>query len=112
APCFTSATPTTLIVAAVSSTSGATTEMPAWLIDTIDAPDWIRTPPAGPGRSLITTIFCPAVWRTMLGLTGSPALAIAGTSAADPQRQPTQIGKLGSPCSNSTHTPAPIGGTR
>src|SRR4051794_23698873 len=48
----------------------------------------------------------------MLGDTGRPARASVGMSDAAPQRQPTHTGKFGSPCSNSTHTPAPIGGTR
>ena len=32
-------------------------------------------PPAGPGTSLMTTAFCSAVWKTMLGLSGFPASA-------------------------------------
>src|SRR6185436_8027155 len=47
----------------------------------------------------------------MLGSAGFPALAARGISDCKPHRQPTQIGRSGSPCSNSTHTPAPIGGT-
>ena len=47
----------------------------------------------------------------MLGDSGRPRWASGGTSDAPPQRQPTQIGYVGSPCSNSTQTPAPIGGT-
>src|SRR5262245_2120305 len=69
-------------------------------------------PPVGPGRSLMTIEFCPAVCSTKSGETGSPANARGGTSDGDPQRQPTQTGRAGSPCSNSTHTPAPKGGTR
>src|SRR6266540_6654824 len=48
----------------------------------------------------------------MLGSAGLPACAAKGTSDGRPHRQPTQTGRSGSPCSNSTHTPAPIGGTR
>src|SRR4051794_8752021 len=46
----------------------------------------------------------------MLGEIGSPNLTIGGISDGAPQRQPAQIGRSGSPCSNSTQTPAPIGG--
>ena len=67
-------------------------------------------PPSGPGRSLIARVFWPSVCRTMLGETGSPAIASGGMPAR-PKRQPDQIGKFGSPCSNSTQTPDPIGGT-
>src|SRR5215472_10737855 len=47
----------------------------------------------------------------MLGETGSPSFASGGTSAVVPHLHPDQIGFSGSPCSNSTHTPAPMGGT-
>src|SRR5487761_2375102 len=47
----------------------------------------------------------------MFGSAGLPASASVGVSPT-PNRQPLQIGFPGSPCSNSTHTPAPIGGTK
>ncbi len=68
-------------------------------------------PPVGPGTSLMTMPFWSGVCRVMPNKAGGTACARAGTSAAEPQKQPVQIGKSGSPCSNSTHTPAPIGGT-
>ena len=43
-------------------------------------------------------------------IAGFPSLAIVGISDRAPQRHPTQIGRSGSPCSNSTQTSAPIGG--
>src|SRR4051812_39387596 len=49
---------------------------------------------------------------TILGSAGFPPSAASGTSEGSPQRQPVQTGRSGSPCSNSTHTPAPIGGTK
>ncbi|MNG30358.1 hypothetical protein D3C84_1159640 [compost metagenome] len=51
-----------------------------------------RMPPVGPGRSEIVRPFWLPVCNTMLGDTGSPASARAGTSAALPQKPPTQIG--------------------
>ncbi|MNQ74925.1 hypothetical protein D3C85_896960 [compost metagenome] len=51
-----------------------------------------RMPPVGPGRSEIISVFWPPVCSTMLGDTGRPASASAGTSAADPQKPPTQMG--------------------
>src|SRR6188508_512658 len=42
---------------------------------------------------------------------GGTRRAADGTSPAMPQKQPVQIGKSGLPCSNSIHTPEPIGGT-
>src|SRR5438876_12437997 len=48
----------------------------------------------------------------MLGSAGLLPRAARGTSEDKPHLHPTQIGLLGSPCSNSTHTPAPIEGTR
>src|SRR5262249_46710393 len=54
--------------------------------------------------------FCPIVCSTMLGDTGRPANASGGTLLGA-KRQPDQMGLFGSPCSNSTQTPAPIGGT-
>jgi hypothetical protein len=50
-----------------------------------------------------TTMFCPG------GMAGG-ASANVGTSEAMPQNPPTQMGKSASPCSNSTHTAAPICG--
>ena len=49
-------------------------------------------------------MFCP-------GGIGGGAMASGGTSAVLSQRPPVQIGWFGSPCSNSTQTPAPTGGT-
>src|SRR5215475_12681208 len=69
-------------------------------------------PPVGPGRSLIVSTFCSPDWTTTLGLAGFPAIASDGTSADDPQKQPVQTGKSGSPCSNSIQTPEPICGTK
>src|SRR3569833_3720206 len=46
----------------------------------------------------------------MPGTTGGTMCESSGTSAAVPQKPPTQMGKSGSPCSNSTHTPLPISG--
>ena len=51
-----------------------------------------RIPPAGPGMSLIAIVFCRPDCSTTLGLAGLPARASAGTSAATPQKPPTQIG--------------------
>src|SRR6266436_6825058 len=48
---------------------------------------------------------------TMLGAAGRPAFPVRGTSDWAPNRHPTQTGLFGSPLSNSTHTPVPIGGT-
>src|SRR6185503_5239337 len=69
-------------------------------------------PPVGPGRSLMTSAFWPRVWNTRFGDVGRPALASVGTSDDEPHLHPTHTGRSTSPCSNSTHTPAPIGGTR
>ena len=77
---------------AVMSTFGATIETPLWLMIMVDAPERIMMPPDGPGTSLMTIMFWLRVCSTMLGDTGRPAFAIAGISAAEPQRQPTQIG--------------------
>src|SRR5689334_6621638 len=46
----------------------------------------------------------------MLGSAGLPASASVGGSPR-PKRQPLHIGLSGLPASNSTHTPAPGGGT-
>ena len=51
-----------------------------------------RMPPAGPGTSLIAMAFCSPDCSTTLGLAGLPASASAGTSAALPQKPPTQTG--------------------
>ena len=51
-------------------------------------------PPVGPGRSLITIVFCSVVCSTMFGSPGTPASASAGTSAAMPHQPPTQIGTI------------------
>src|SRR5262245_49429514 len=64
------------------------------------------------GMSLMTMDCCSSDWMTKLGSAGLPSRAADGTSDCEPQRQPDQIGKDGSPCSNSTHTPAPIAGTK
>src|SRR5262249_55977862 len=89
APWLMSVMPVRLMVAAAISTFGATSEMPVWVMVTIEPPTRSMMPPAGPGTSLITMQFCPAVCSTMLGETGNPANAIVGMSAALPQRQPT-----------------------
>ena len=68
-------------------------------------------PPVGPGVSLTTMPFFSVVCSVMPARPGGTVFASAGVSAALPQNPPTQIGKSGSPRSNSTHTPAPIGGT-
>src|SRR5258708_17699839 len=47
----------------------------------------------------------------MLGETGNPSLASGGISAVVPHLHPVHMGFSGSPCSNSTQTPAPMGGT-
>src|SRR5207302_1568463 len=73
--------------------------------------DFRRMPPVGPGTSLIISAFWPVVWMTTFCRTGGAASASAGTSAVEPQKQPTHTGKSGSPCSNSTHTPEPMAGT-
>src|SRR5258708_23890595 len=69
-------------------------------------------PPVGPGRSLTTREFCPRVCRTILGEVGRPVMAKGGTGADCPQRHPTQLTRLGTPYSTSTHNPAPFGGTK
>src|SRR5439155_7324266 len=71
----------------------------------------IRIPPVGPGTSLTTMPFWSVVWIVKLSMAGGTARAIAGSSAGLPQKPPTQIGRSGSPCSNSTHTPDPTGGS-
>src|SRR5262245_47200164 len=87
--------------------------MPASLIE-MSAPVAVlsRMPPVGPGMSEIISVFCMPVCSTMLGDAGTPACTSAGTSAALPQKPPTHTGWPGSPCSNSTHTPAPTCGTQ
>src|SRR5262249_55712409 len=70
-----------------------------------------RIPPVGPGTSEIISVFCACVCTTTFGIPGGAASASAGTSATLPNQQPLQIGWSGSPCSNSTHTPAPICGS-
>src|SRR4030095_4895931 len=64
------------------------------------------------GMSLTMIPCCKRDWITMLGSAGRPSCAARGTSAVEPQRHPTHTGYSGSPCSNSTQTPAPMGGTR
>ena len=49
-------------------------------------------PPVGPGRSLIVRPFCSGVCSVIAGTAGGVSRASAGTSAALPQKQPTQIG--------------------
>ena len=49
-------------------------------------------PPVGPGRSLIVRPFCSGVCSVIAGTPGGVARASTGTSAALPQKQPTQIG--------------------
>ena len=50
-------------------------------------------PPVGPGRSLIVRPFCSGVCSVIAGQRrAASASASAGTSAALPQKQPTQIG--------------------
>ncbi len=49
-------------------------------------------PPVGPGRSLITIVFCNVVCSTMLGSPGGPASASTGTSAALPHQPPVHTG--------------------
>src|SRR5437762_4752433 len=65
----------------------------------------IMMPPVGPGRSDTVIPFCNGVCKVIAGTAGGVARASAGTSAPLPQKQPTQIGYSGLPCSNSTHTP-------
>ena len=64
------------------------------------------------GMSLITSECWSSDWNTMFGSAGLPSEAAEGTSDWEPQRQPDQIGRSGSPCSNSAQTAAPIAGTR
>src|SRR5437762_6868820 len=68
----------------------------------------IMMPPVGPGRSDTVIPFCNGVCNVIAGTAGGVARASAGTSAPLPQKQPTQIGYSGLPCSNSTHTPEPM----
>ena len=49
-------------------------------------------PPVGPGVSLIMSVFWPMVWITMDCRPGGVASARAGTSPAEPKKQPDQIG--------------------
>src|ERR1017187_10225858 len=85
--------------------------MPASLIDSI-APVAVLmwTPPAGPGASLMEMEFCPAVCKTIVEFVEPAPCAWAGTSAERAYQQPLHTGLVRSPCSNSTHTPAPIDG--
>src|SRR5688572_1552100 len=62
------------------------------------------------GMSLTSSVCCSSDWMQMFGSAGLPASASGGVSPT-PKRQPLQMGLPGSPCSNSTHTPAPGGGT-
>src|SRR5580704_12898811 len=83
----------------------------------IEAPPALTrtTPPeAGvSGASLRASIFRPVVAMTMFcpGGMGAGPLAAAGTSAAEGQNPPVQIGRSILPPSNSTQTEEPIGGT-
>src|SRR5262245_11222167 len=75
------------------------------------APEDVRrvTPPVGPGASEMVTACLPGV-TSVIWLT--PAWgAGTGSSPAEPHQPPLQIGKSGSPCSNSIQTPAPTGGS-
>src|SRR5439155_23897271 len=72
---------------------------------------WRRMPPAEPGTSLMTIPFCWVVWNVMPLTAGGTVWASCGTCEFEPQKQPTQMGKSGSPCSNSTQTAEPTGGT-
>src|SRR6266550_8266518 len=69
------------------------------------------SPPAGPGASLTEIVFWAVVCTRTCEIAGGTASASAGTSAALPHQLPVHTGCSGSPCSNSTQTPAPIGGT-
>ena len=60
------------------------------------------------GMSLISSVCCSSDWMQMFGSAGLPARASGGTSPVA-TRQPVQMGCSGSPFSNSTHTPAPMG---
>src|SRR5262249_27377210 len=92
APWLTSVMPVKSMVPAVIATFGAVSEIPVCVTMKVLPPQRSMMPPVGPGRSLITMQFCPAVCSTMLGDTGSPARASIGMSEGAPQRQPTQMG--------------------
>src|SRR6185369_16595281 len=71
---------------------------------------FIMMPPVGPGMSLMLIMFCKPVCNTMLGLTGLPVSANAGTSPNDHQ-PPIHTGWFGSPSSNMIQTPELIAGS-
>ena len=88
----------------LKSTTGATIIAPVVLLR-------MMPPVTGEGgMSLISSVCCSSDWMQMFGSAGLPASASGGTSPLA-TRQPVQIGRSGSPFSNSTHTPAPMGGT-
>src|ERR1017187_10024360 len=85
--------------------------MPESLIDSIAPAAVLRwMPPAGPGSSLMEMEFCPVVCKTIVEFAEPAPCAWAGTSAERAYQQPLHTGLVRSPCSNSTHTPAPIDG--
>ncbi|AJC56479.1 hypothetical protein GZL_03893 [Streptomyces sp. 769] len=63
------------------------------------------------GTSDITILCFPGVWITTGREIAGSRRASSGNSSRRPYQHPTHTGKLGSPCSNSTHTPAPTDGT-
>src|SRR3954470_1471279 len=100
-------TPTMLIVPAVMVTP---------VLSTVIAADWDCSSTPLPfsgamGVSDTATFALPVVSTTNPGIFGVNIFAVSGVSAALPQKNPVQIGWSGLPCSNSTQTPVPSGGT-
>ena len=88
--------------------------MPTVSMITDEAPLLSKIPPAHrrAGTSLTTIeVLADRASTIPAHRARRPARSPADRSAPTPQK-PVQIGLFGSPCSNSTHTPAPIGGTR